>query len=97
MDRRPRLDVIAKLVQLKQGADLHTSTFTQMVAYEVARDDFLDEHVKLIRKVYRRAPRRDARSAGGEFFPSEVTWTSAQGRAVPVGDSARGHGLPGAL
>jgi 2-aminoadipate transaminase len=30
-------DVIAKLVQLKQGADLHTSTFTQTVAYEVAR------------------------------------------------------------
>jgi 2-aminoadipate transaminase len=26
-------EVIAKLVQLKQGADLHTSTFTQVVAY----------------------------------------------------------------
>jgi 2-aminoadipate transaminase len=50
-------DVIAKLVQLKQGADLHTSTFVQMVAYEVARDNFLDEHVKLIRRVYRE--RRD--------------------------------------
>ena len=29
-------EVIVKLVQLKQGADLHTSTFGQMVAYEVA-------------------------------------------------------------
>ena len=34
---------------MKQGADLHTSTFTQVVAYEVAKDGFLDEHVKLIR------------------------------------------------
>jgi 2-aminoadipate transaminase len=28
--------VIRKLVQAKQGADLHTSTFNQIVAYEVA-------------------------------------------------------------
>src|SRR5574337_817431 len=39
-------DVITKLVQLKQGADLHTSTFTQIIAYEVARRGFLDEHVR---------------------------------------------------
>src|SRR6266568_805583 len=50
-------DVIAKMIQLKQGMDLHTSTFTQAVAYEVAKDGFLDEHVKLIRRVY--GERRD--------------------------------------
>ncbi|PYX47330.1 MAG: aminotransferase, partial [Acidobacteria bacterium] len=38
-------EVISKLVQLKQAADLHTSTFNQYVAYEVARDGFLDQHV----------------------------------------------------
>jgi 2-aminoadipate transaminase len=71
-------DVIAKLVQLKQGADLHTSTFAQVVAYEVAKDGFLDEHVKLIRKVYRE--RRDVMLASlKEFFPPEVTWTHPQG------------------
>ena len=65
-------EVIAKLVQLKQGADLHTSTFVQIVAYEVARDNFLDEHVKLIRRVYRE--RRDAMlEALSEYFPPEVT------------------------
>src|SRR5580704_17251431 len=46
-------DVILRLVQLKQCADLHTSTFTQMIAYEVARDGFIDEHVKLIRRIYK--------------------------------------------
>ncbi|HET7208889.1 MAG TPA: PLP-dependent aminotransferase family protein [Terriglobales bacterium] len=71
-------DVITKLVQLKQGADLHTSTFNQIVAYEVARDGFLDEHVKLIRKVYRE--RRDVMlEALQEFFPPEVTWTHPKG------------------
>jgi 2-aminoadipate transaminase len=70
--------VITKLVQLKQGADLHTSTFTQMVAYEVARDNFLDEHIKLIRKVY--GERRDVMLHSlEEFFPAEVTWTRPKG------------------
>jgi 2-aminoadipate transaminase len=71
-------DVIAKFVQLKQGADLHTSTFAQVIAYEVARDNFLDEHVKLIRKVYRE--RRDVMlEALSKHFPPEVTWTHPQG------------------
>jgi len=72
------VDVIAKLVQLKQGADLHTATFNQMVAYEVARDGYLDEHVKLIRQVYRE--RRNAMlQALQDFFPPEVSWTRPQG------------------
>ena len=71
-------DVIAKLVQLKQGADLHSSTFVQMVAYEVARDNFLDEHVKLIRSVYRE--RRDVMlEALSRYFPPEVIWTKPKG------------------
>ena len=71
-------DVISKFVQLKQGADLHTSTFTQYVAYEVARDGFLDEHVKRIRSVYRE--RRDVMlHALREFFPPEATWTHPKG------------------
>jgi len=71
-------EVISKLVQLKQGADLHTSTFVQMVAYEVARDNFLDEHIKVIRRVY--GERRDVMlRAMEENFPSEVTWTRPQG------------------
>jgi 2-aminoadipate transaminase len=71
-------EVIAKLVQLKQGADLHTSTFVQMVAHEVARDNFLDDHVKLIRRVYRE--RRDVMfEALTQYFPPEVTWTRPKG------------------
>lgn len=71
-------EVISRLVQLKQSSDLHTSTFTQMVAYEVARNGFLDEHVKTIRRVY--AERRDAMlSALTDYFPDEVSWTHPNG------------------
>ncbi len=71
-------DVISKLVQLKQSADLHTSTFNQIVAYEVARDGFIDEHVRTIRRVYRE--RRDVMlKAMDEFFPKNVEYTRPQG------------------
>jgi 2-aminoadipate transaminase len=71
-------DVISKLALLKQAADLHTATFNQMVAHEVAKDGFLDQHVKLIRRVYRE--RRDVMlQALEEFFPPEVTWTHPKG------------------
>ena len=71
-------EVISKLAQLKQGADLHTSTFTQFVAYEVARDGFLDKHVKLIRQIY--GERRDVMlQALQKFFPPAVTWTHPKG------------------
>ena len=72
------VEVVKKLVQAKQGADLHSSTYSQVVAYEVVADGFLDEHVKEIRDVYRQ--RRDAMLAAMEqYLPEGVTWTRPQG------------------
>ena len=85
-------DVIARLVQLKQSADLHTSTFTQMVAYEVARDGFIDEHVKLIRRTYKRAPRRHVGGVA-RLLPARGFVDASPGRAVPVGHHAAGRGF----
>lgn len=71
-------DVIAKLVQLKQGTDLHTSSFNQVVAYEVARGGFLDRHIRHIRQVYHE--RRDIMlDALERNFPPEITWTHPDG------------------
>jgi 2-aminoadipate transaminase len=71
-------EVIRKLAQAKQGADLHTATFNQIVAFEVARGGFLDRHVWMIRRVYRE--RRDIMlDAMEEFFPQGVTWTKPKG------------------
>jgi 2-aminoadipate transaminase len=71
-------EVMARLVQMKQGADLHSSTFVQMVAYETARGGFLDRHVRRLREVY--GERRDAMLAAlDRYFPPGVQWTRPQG------------------
>jgi len=71
-------EVIGKLVQAKQGADLHTATFNQVVAYEVSRGGFLDRHIHTIRDVY--GERRDLMLAAMDRdFPPEVNWTHPQG------------------
>lgn len=70
--------VIRKLVMTKQAADLHTSSFNQHVAYEVAKGGFLDEHVKVIRATYKE--RRDVMlEMMEEMFPPEVRWTHPLG------------------
>ena len=70
--------VIRKMVMCKQAADLHTATFNQMVAYEVNKNGFLDEHVKFIRQVYKE--RRDTMlEVMEELFPPQVRWTRPQG------------------
>lgn len=71
-------EVIGRLVQIKQGTDLHSSIFTQMVVYEVAKDGFLDEHIAQLREVYRK--RRDAMlTALDRHMPAGVEWTQPTG------------------
>ena len=74
-------DVVAKLAQAKQGTDLHSSTFDQMMAHEVASGGFIDRHVLRIREVYRL--RRDLMlSCLERAFPDPaagVRWTRPQG------------------
>lgn len=70
--------VIKKLVNTKQAADLHTATFNQMVAYQVGKGGFLDEHVKTIRKVYKE--RRDVMlETMEEIWPAGTSWTRPAG------------------
>jgi len=71
-------EVIRKLVMTKQAADLHTSSFNQYVAHEVAKGGFLDEHVKVIRATYKE--RRDVMlEMMDEMFPQEVKWIKPEG------------------
>lgn len=70
--------VIGKLVQAKQGADLHTSPFNQMIAYEIGRFGYIDEHVKDICEVYHQ--RRDIMLEELEkHMPAGIQWTHPQG------------------
>ncbi len=72
------VDVTDQLVVGKQGADLQSSTFDQMLAYEMVKDGFMDEHILVIRKVYRE--RRDVMLAALErYFPEGCSWTHPEG------------------
>jgi len=71
-------EIIQKLILAKQGADLHTSTFNQITTFEVSKDGFLNDHVKLIRKVYRE--RRDVMlDSLEEHMPQGIKWTYPKG------------------
>lgn len=71
-------EVIHKLVLAKQGTDLHTATFNQMIAYEVGKNGFINEHVKYIRKIYKE--RRDIMlDTLEEHMPEGVKWTHPEG------------------
>jgi 2-aminoadipate transaminase len=71
-------EVISRLVQAKQGADLQSATFTQMIAAEIMREGFIEEHLPYLRQVYR--TRRDVMiEALEEHFPQGVRWTYPNG------------------
>lgn len=71
-------DVIRQMVKAKQGTDLHTSTFNQVLAHQISSGGFIDEHIKLIRKVY--SERRDIMlDALEKEMPAGITWTHPEG------------------
>jgi 2-aminoadipate transaminase len=70
--------LMAKLIQAKQGCDLHTGTFVQYVASNICERGILEPHVKKIRKIYKQ--RRDTMlDAMDEFWPEECSWTRPEG------------------
>ena len=68
-----------KVVLAKQGADLHSGTFTQYVFHEYARDgEVFDAHVRKIAQTY--AHRRGVMAAAlAEFMPEEARFTRPAG------------------
>jgi 2-aminoadipate transaminase len=72
-------EVLQRCVMAKQGMDLHTSSFVQMMATEVLHQEgFYMEHVRTIRRVY--GERRQLMLAALErCFPPGTHWTRPQG------------------
>lgn len=70
--------LIAKLVQIKQAADLHTPSFTQQVVYEIVSQGFLKGHIPEIRTLY--AERcRAMLAALKKHMPEGVHWNRPEG------------------
>ncbi len=67
-----------QFVMAKQGADLHSSSLSQMIAYEFLQRDWLDDQVERIRSTY--AARCDAMcQAIADYFPPEAHYTRPEG------------------
>jgi 2-aminoadipate transaminase len=71
-------ELLGKLVQAKQAADLHTAQLTQMVVHEVIKDGFLDHHIPTIRELYGNQC-QVMLDAMAEHFPASATWTRPEG------------------
>ena len=70
--------LIQRLVQAKQGADLHTGTFIQYVANDICQRGLFKPHVKRLREAYKE--RRDTMlDALAELWPAGCRWTRPQG------------------
>jgi 2-aminoadipate transaminase len=85
-------EAVSKMAQAKQGVDLNTSTFNQLIAYEVGKDGFIDKHLEVIKRVYHE--RRDVMlDAMEEHFPQTIKWTHPEGglflwATLPEGNDA---------
>ncbi|NQS90876.1 MAG: PLP-dependent aminotransferase family protein [Chloroflexi bacterium] len=70
--------LLKRLIQAKQGCDLHTGTFVQYIANDICQKGKLKPHIKKIRQVYKE--RRDTMlEALTEFWPTECSWTNPEG------------------
>jgi len=66
------------LVMVKQGVDLHTSTFNQALAAEYITGGHLDRHLPEIIDIY--APRQAAMlNAFEKYFPGDFRWSKPEG------------------
>ncbi len=71
-------EVRRRIVQVKQGIDLHTGSLAQGIAYEACRDGLLDRTIPKIRDLYQ--ARRDAMLAElAATMPTGVRWTKPDG------------------
>jgi 2-aminoadipate transaminase len=70
--------LIQRMVQAKQGADLHTGTFVQMIANDICQRGFLRQHVKDIVNAYRER-RNVMLDALTEHWPDGSSWTNPKG------------------
>lgn len=66
------------LVLVKQGVDLHTSTFNQAIAAEYLSNGHLDRHLPKIIELYK--PKQQAMlDAMDVFFPDTMRWSKPEG------------------
>jgi 2-aminoadipate transaminase len=77
------------LVIVKQGTDLHSSTFNQALAAEYIAGGFLAKHLPNIINLYR--PKQEAMlSALDTYFPDQFSWSRPEGGMFIWAEGPRG-------
>jgi 2-aminoadipate transaminase len=71
-------EIVRKYILIKQGADLQSSTASQLITYKFLEENDINKHIKKIVSVYRK--RRDVMIKSIEtYFPKEVKFTRPNG------------------
>ncbi|WP_368183106.1 PLP-dependent aminotransferase family protein [Anaerotruncus rubiinfantis] len=71
-------EILQKYIVFKEGSDLHTDTFSQMIAARYLQDFDIEKHIEEIRKVY--GSRRNLMlKTMEETFPEGVKFTHPEG------------------
>ena len=71
-------EITSKMVVAKQGEDVHTNVFFQMLCYKYFTECDIDAHIEKIRAIYRRKCTLMLDCLKNEL-PSEITFTKPQG------------------
>ncbi len=70
--------VLQIAARAKQATDLHTATFTQMIAHDISQGDFMTEQIQRVRSYYHK--QRDLMLGNIEkYFPEDVHFTRPKG------------------
>ncbi|MGO3889676.1 MAG: PLP-dependent aminotransferase family protein [Paenalcaligenes sp.] len=72
------VEIINKLVQIKQATDLHTAIVTQMAVYNAIQNGFLSRHLPVVRELYQRQCTYMLEALDAHF-PDSVQWTKPEG------------------
>ncbi len=77
------------LVIVKQGVDLHTSTFSQALATEYIAGGYLAQQLPKITRLYR--PKQEAMlNALEKYFPDNFTWSKPEGGMFLWAEGSKG-------
>ncbi|MCP4397404.1 MAG: PLP-dependent aminotransferase family protein [bacterium] len=77
------------LVIVKQGVDLHTSTFSQALATEYLAGGYLAQQLPKITRLYR--PKQEAMlNALEKYFPDNFTWSKPEGGMFLWAEGSKG-------
>jgi len=72
-------EVIHKLVHVKQGTDLCTNSYGQVMSYEFMHRGHIKPHIEKIKELYGRKQKIMFKSLDETFDPEKVDWTRPEG------------------